>query len=338
MAEKRTTGSPDETAAAVPRARAADPEPTPSETAAKATPRKPAAKKAAKKATPPEAPGTKAAARKSAKKAAKKAAKKTAKQTAKQTATKIESAEAAPAPAPAPVPEPARELVPAEPAREPVPAEPPPPTEEWAAAAWEAVRRPERPPRRLAELAVAEVGPRAAAWAQWLRATYPGVPPDGMVRLATRQAVRLGRMLSFAGSAGPFVAPVSVPAAGWVRATVVLRVAAAYGLDPTAAERAGELLELLGATTEADDDLPAEPLDLALRFARRLQFIRFVPSRLRWRRSPLASLPRLLLRAGQEAEDLERLAHRAARFYRSYPGSASKVHSSAESSSSRNRP
>lgn len=292
MAEKRTTASSDETVAAVPRTRAADPEPTPKKsTAKKSTAKKPAAKKTAAKKTQPR--------------------------------------KAATAPVPEPEPDPAPAV--------PVPGRPLPHAEEWAAAAWEAVRRPEQPPQRLAELAVAELGPRAAAWAQWLRVTYPGAPTDGLFRLATRQATQLGRVLSFAGAAGPLAAPVSLPAAGWVRATVVLRVAATYGQDPTAPERAGELLELLGATAETGDS-SGEPFEIAVRFARRLRFVRFIPGRLRWRRHPLGSLPRLFLSAGQETDELERLAHRAARFYQAYPGSASKVHSSAESTSSSNSP
>jgi hypothetical protein len=338
MAEKRTTVPTDETATAVPRARASDPGPAEALPAAEPNQTAPATRKATKKTT-----------KKVAQKAAKQAAG-PAKQTAKAAGSAAKKAAAPPTAEREPAEEavsdraaPPQEIVeqspPAERAAAPaVPAHPPAQPEQWAAAAWDAVRRPDRPPLHLAALAVAELGPRAAAWAQWLRATYPGAPPHGLFRLATRQGAQAGRALALAGIAGTLAGPVSVPAAGWVRATVVLRIAAAYGHDPAAPERAGELLDLLGVGAEPGSDERGEALDQAVKLARRLRFVRFIPIRLRWRRNPLLNVPRLLINASQEADELERLAHRAARYYRGHHGSMSRIDASAESTSSANSP
>ena len=166
----------------------------------------------------------------------------------------------------------------------------------WLEALREAWRQPGQPPRRLAGLAVAELGPRAAAWAGWVRRTYPGAPALGMARLAAQQARRQTWALAATAAAGAVSPAVHVPATAAVRATLVLRTAAAYGHDPTAPARADDLLELLGAGSVAGPVL----------------------SRLR-RRQSLTWAVRLLLATGAERDSLERLAHRAARRYRPAP-------------------
>jgi hypothetical protein len=74
---------------------------------------------------------------------------------------------------------------------------------------------------------VAELGPRAAAWAGWLRRTYPGAPPYGIARLAARQARRHSYALAAVQVSGALAVVLHLPATTWVRATLVLRIATA---------------------------------------------------------------------------------------------------------------
>ncbi|MPZ26637.1 MAG: hypothetical protein GEV12_09310 [Micromonosporaceae bacterium] len=197
----------------------------------------------------------------------------------------------------------------------------------WADAGWEALREPARPPRRLAELAVAELGPRAAAWAGWLRATYPNPPAHGIARLAIRDARRAGRGLAVTSAGGPVAQAMSLPVAAWVLASVVLRIAAAYGHDPTDPRRAGELWELLGGGPRAAGGSPGPsgPSGGGLPAGRpagtlgRYGLVRFAVGRLRLRRTLAAAALRVLTGAGEHDDRIERLAHRAAHFYRHLP-------------------
>lgn len=192
----------------------------------------------------------------------------------------------------------------------------------WAAAAWEALQHIDQPPQALADLAVTELGPRAARWAAWLRQTYPGAPVHGLVRLATAHATRGGLALALAEAGGPVTAPLLLPAAAWVRATVVLRVAAAYGLDPTDSARAAELIELL----DLDPDDAEQPLGFsgaarlatlagATASAGRYGVVGFATRRLGLRRTPAAVL-RALIAASEHTDQLRLLASRAAQYYR----------------------
>jgi hypothetical protein len=202
----------------------------------------------------------------------------------------------------------------------------------WAAAAWDALQHADQPPRQLAELAVAELGPRAAAWAGWLRQTYPDAPAYGVVRLATHQATRGGLALALAEAGAPFSAPLLLPATAWVRATVVLRIAAAYGQDPTDRQRADDLIELLGLDpTSTDQDEPGGTGDADLSelgmlrelsglaglagVAGRFGLVRLAGSRFGLHRTA-AAVVRALVAASDYHDDLQRLAHRAARHYR----------------------
>jgi hypothetical protein len=250
----------------------------------------------------------------------------------------------------------------AEPSRDGVRAAPSAPGA-WLAAGAEALRQPGLPPQRIAELAVAEFGPRAAAWAGWLRATYPGAPEHGIVRLAVREAHRVGRVLAAAEAGGPLAAVLGLPAAAWVRVTVVLRIAAAHGHDPADPRRAAELLDLLGlagpagrATSPGPDRAVTSPgpdravtspgpdravtspgPDRAVTspgpagratspgpprtagfagVAGRLGLTRLAVRRLVLRRTAAASALRVLVAASEQGERIDRLAHRAARFYR----------------------
>jgi hypothetical protein len=187
----------------------------------------------------------------------------------------------------------------------------------WLAAGWEALWQPDQP-LRLAALAVSELGPRAGIWVSGLRATYPDAPEHGIVRLAARQARRAGWALAGTEAGGAVLAGLGLPGAAWVRATLVLRIAAAYGHDPTDPRRAGELLELLGAadptgTGETVGD-PGRPAGLA-RVAVRLGLPGLALRRV-LRSTPAARALRALIAASDHRERIDQLADRAARFYR----------------------
>jgi hypothetical protein len=186
----------------------------------------------------------------------------------------------------------------------------------WAEAAWAALREPDVPPRRLAELAVAELGPRAAAWAGWLRETYRDPPGYGIARLATHQAGRLGNALAAGAVAGPVVGPaLRLLGMAWVRATVALRIAAAYGHDPTDPRRIDDLIELL----DLSQGLSGEPT----RLPRWLGPLRLLPVGVELGRRPAAGLFVLFAAVGAHTEEVERLAHRAIRRYRTDDTNAS---------------
>lgn len=313
MAEMRNSA--EDATRAVPKARDAEPEPD-----------QPAAqtrRRAAKAGSAAARTGrtTKAAATTEATKATKPAkAAKAAGGTRGAKASKAESAPRSAEPAPAP-------------GAGPLPAPGQPGTAVpgiWAAAGWEALREPARPPHRLAELAVAELGPRAAAWAGWLRATYPNPPAHGIARLATRDARRAGWGLAGTAAGGPVAHAMSLPAAAWVLASVVLRIAAGYGHDPTDPRRAAELWELLGGPGAGPgaggssgpagrpSGHPAPPWRLTGTLGR-YGLVRFAVGRLRLRRTLVGSALRMLASAGDHGDRIERLAHRAARYYRQLP-------------------
>ena len=200
----------------------------------------------------------------------------------------------------------------------------------WWDAAWEALRHPDQPPRRLAELAVAELGPRAAAWGAWLRRTYPDPPAHGIVRLAVHAATQAGRALALAEEGGPLLAPARLVGAAWVRATLVLRVAAAYGHDPTDPQRVDDLIEVCQLDPEATGDL--FPLARISGGAGQLGLLRAAVSRFTWRKGPGAQAVRALFAASEYTDQLTKLAYRAVRHYR--PGSAANTEASSASSSS----
>jgi hypothetical protein len=103
-------------------------------------------------------------------------------------------------------------------------------------------------PELLALAAVHMLGPEARAWAARIRAAYPTATADGLARLATRRYVRLaatGGALSMAtGLLAPFA---ELAVVTWAQAGLVLHLAAAHGHDPTAPDRAVDLLVLTRA-------------------------------------------------------------------------------------------
>lgn len=203
----------------------------------------------------------------------------------------------------------------------------------WWEAAWEALRHPGQPPRRLAELAVAELGPRAAAWAAWLRRTYPDPPAYGIMRLAVQEATRAGWALALTEAGGPVMAPARLVGIAWVRATLVLRVAAAYGYDPTAPQRVDDLIEVFQLDPEADGE--AVSLARVGGGAGQLGLVRTAVTRFTLRKGLGAQAVRALFVASDHTDQLTKLAHRAARRYR--PGRPASTEASSASTSSRNK-
>jgi hypothetical protein len=101
-------------------------------------------------------------------------------------------------------------------------------------------------PERFARAAVRDLGPAARDFVTRTRDRYPSAAPAALARLATLAMVRDARRVATATSTGGTIGAVAtsvVLARHQVR--TVLTIAAAYGVDPTAEERVGEVLDLL---------------------------------------------------------------------------------------------
>ncbi|MEU8664263.1 hypothetical protein [Actinoplanes philippinensis] len=105
---------------------------------------------------------------------------------------------------------------------------------------------PSRTPEILAHALVQALGPRAQTWTDHVRSTYPTASRDALARLAVQRFTRSAGLRGGAGAlAGPY-APVALGAATVItHAELVLHLAAIHGLDPTAPERAADLLRLV---------------------------------------------------------------------------------------------
>jgi hypothetical protein len=136
-------------------------------------------------------------------------------------------------------------------------------------------------PRYLAEAAVERYGDSAHRYVQWLRDTYPDATDDGLARAVVQL---FGRRAGYTALAGP-AGPLALLAA---QARIVLYVAAAYGRDPRAPERAAELTRLVRP----------KPGPVLARLAGRIL--------------PAGSV---LAGALTDAGELERTAHRAVAYY-----------------------
>jgi hypothetical protein len=107
--------------------------------------------------------------------------------------------------------------------------------------------RPGHAPELLALAAVRAIGPQARDWATQTRATYPAATADGLARLATRRFVRMAGAGGAVSAAFGLLTPVvELTATAWAQAALVLHLAAVYGRDPLDAERAVDLLVLVG--------------------------------------------------------------------------------------------
>ena len=99
-------------------------------------------------------------------------------------------------------------------------------------------------PEHLAREAVRRVAPEARDWLAQSTSRYPMAGPDRLARLAADHFVRLARRRG-ALAGGPLVTATGASLIAVTQARAVLHIAAAYGLDPGAEERAAELLILL---------------------------------------------------------------------------------------------
>lgn len=114
-------------------------------------------------------------------------------------------------------------------------------TDAWA----QLVADPAHVPELLALAAVQSIGPRAREWIVRTRRDYPNADDAALARLATRQFSRAGGLGSVFGAvAGSYAPVVLAGTAAFAHAELVLHVAAAYGKDPAAPERAVDLLVL----------------------------------------------------------------------------------------------
>ncbi|GAA1592922.1 uncharacterized protein (DUF697 family) [Actinoplanes couchii] len=104
---------------------------------------------------------------------------------------------------------------------------------------------PQYAPEHLALEATRRIGPEAAAWHTRMRAERPELGPDELATLAIKRFTTLARVSgAVSGAAGLPGALLDVGVLAWTQARLVLHVAAAYGEDPAAPERATDLLVL----------------------------------------------------------------------------------------------
>lgn len=104
---------------------------------------------------------------------------------------------------------------------------------------------PQYAPEHLALAAVRRLGPEARDWVAGTRAERPDLDADAVADLATKKFVTYARLSGAAsGAAGLPGAVVDVGILAWNQARMVLHIAAAYGHDPTDADRATDLLVL----------------------------------------------------------------------------------------------
>ncbi|WP_097326015.1 EcsC family protein [Paractinoplanes atraurantiacus] len=104
---------------------------------------------------------------------------------------------------------------------------------------------PQYAPEHLALEAVRRLGPEAAEWTRLTRADHPELTPDQLADLAIKRFTTLARISgAAAGATGLPGAVLDVGVLAWNQARMVLHVAAAYDHDPTAPERATDLLVL----------------------------------------------------------------------------------------------
>ncbi|GID27267.1 EcsC family protein [Paractinoplanes brasiliensis] len=111
---------------------------------------------------------------------------------------------------------------------------------------WQRMKAdPQYAPEHLALEAVRRLGPEAAAWAERARAEHPGHTPEQLADLAIKRFTNLARISgAVSGATGLPGAVLDVGVLAWNQARMVLHIAAAYGHDPSASERATDLLVL----------------------------------------------------------------------------------------------
>jgi hypothetical protein len=135
---------------------------------------------------------------------------------------------------------------PVEPSSAVVPVPDPDPESGPPASLWARMKGdPTYAPEHLALEAVRRLGPEAARWADRARTTQPGVPADALAQQAIKRFTNHARLSgALSGATGLPGAVVDVGVLAWTQSRMVLHVAAAYGIDPTDADRATDLLVL----------------------------------------------------------------------------------------------
>jgi hypothetical protein len=104
---------------------------------------------------------------------------------------------------------------------------------------------PQYAPEHLALEAVRRLGPEAARWVERMHLEHPTLSGEGLAMLAVRRFTTLARISgAVSGATGLPGAVLDVGVLAWTQSRMVLHIAAAYGLDPTAGERAADLLVL----------------------------------------------------------------------------------------------
>jgi hypothetical protein len=104
---------------------------------------------------------------------------------------------------------------------------------------------PQYAPEHLALEAVRRLGPEARQWVEQVRSDEPDLSPEAVATMAVKRFTNLARLSgAVSGAAGLPGAVVDVGVLAWTQARMVLHIAAAYGADPTGADRATDLLVL----------------------------------------------------------------------------------------------
>jgi hypothetical protein len=111
---------------------------------------------------------------------------------------------------------------------------------------WTRMRSdPQYAPEHMALEAVRLLGPEAAIWTDHMREEFPALTADELAMLAIKRFTTLGRISGSVSGAGELPGAVlDVGVLAWTHSRMVLHIAAAYGLDPAAGERAADLLVL----------------------------------------------------------------------------------------------
>jgi EcsC family protein len=122
----------------------------------------------------------------------------------------------------------------------------PPETEAPPGTLWSRMKAdPQYAPEHLALEAVRRLGPEAARWAERARLDNPGITPDALADMAIKRFTTLARISgAVSGATGLPGAVLDVGVLAWTQSRMTLHIAAAYGLDPSASERATDLLVL----------------------------------------------------------------------------------------------
>jgi hypothetical protein len=104
---------------------------------------------------------------------------------------------------------------------------------------------PQYAPEHLALEAVRRLGPEAQRWADRAREEQPDLTPQALAQQAAKRFTTHARLSgAVSGATGLPGAVVDVGVLAWTQARMVLHMAAAYGVDPAAPERATDLLVL----------------------------------------------------------------------------------------------